>query len=293
MFSKFRITITFQPGDCMFKKVTKPVQIGPYTIGGGNFAIIAGPCSIESEKQFRTTAQLVKEAGAVVLRGGIFKLRTNPHTFQGLGSKAFSIVREIKKETGLPFISEVTDPRQISDMVGIVDAFQVGSRNMHNYELLKEVGATGYPILLKRSFSGLIDEWILAAEYILGQGNEKVIFCERGIRTFETKTRNTFDLNAVAYIKQNTHFPIIADPSHGTGICELVTPMSLAAAAAGADGLIVEVHPHPHTAKSDGHQSLLPEEFSAMTAQLDKLLKAMDKKLLRPQAMDRKLLRPQ
>ena len=261
---------------------TKPVEIGPYTIGGQAFAIIAGPCAIESKEQFQTTAKSVKASGASLLRGGMFKLRTSPKSFQGLGREAFAIARAVKEEVGLPFISEVTDARYIGDMMSVVDAFQVGSRNMHNYELLKELGTIDKPVLLKRGFSGLIDEWILAAEHISAQGNEKIILCERGIRSFETKTRNTFDLNAVAYIKQKTHFPVIADPSHGTGVRELVIPMSLAAAAAGADGLILEVHPYPSQARSDGHQSLHLEELSHMVTRLDRLLKALDRTLLRP-----------
>ena len=258
---------------------TRPVPIGPHRIGGGAFAIIAGPCSIESREQFQTTALSVKDSGAHLLRGGMFKLRTNPESFQGLREKAFSIALEVKEQTGLSFISEITDPRQISDMMGIVDAFQVGSRNMYNYDLLKELGALDKPVVLKRSFSGFIDEWILAAEYIYQQGNKNVILCERGIRSFETKTRNTLDLNAVAYIKQNTHFPIIADPSHGTGLSELVTPMALAAAAAGADGIMVEVHPSASEAKSDGRQALGLGEFRNLVIQLEKILGALDKKL--------------
>lgn len=262
---------------------TKPVKIGSHTIGGKDFAVIAGPCAIESKEQFQTTAHFVRELGGHFLRGGMFKLRTNPKSFQGLKEQAFQIAREVKTEVGLPFISEITDVRQIDDMVEVVDALQVGSRNMHNYELLKELGSVDKPILLKRGFSSLIDEWLLAAEYISSQGNKNIILCERGIRSFETKTRNTFDLNAVAYIKQNTHFPIIADPSHATGIRELVPPMSLAAAAAGADGIIVEIHPNPDEAHSDGRQSLHFEDFRHLMNQLDRLLEALDRKRLRSQ----------
>lgn len=262
---------------------TIPVQIGPYVIGGNDFVVIAGPCAIESKEQFQTTALSVKDSGANLLRGGMFKLRTSPGSFQGLRREAFSIVREVKEKMNLPFISEITDARQMSDIMDIVDVFQVGSRNMYNYELLKELGTIDKPVVLKRSFSALIDEWLLAAEYLYLQGNKNVILCERGIRSFETKTRNTFDLNAVAYIKQNTHFPVIADPSHATGMRELVSPMSLAAAAAGADGIIVEVHPCPNEAKSDGRQSLHLDEFQSLMAQLEKLLKALDRKLLKPQ----------
>ena len=260
-------------------KCTNSVQIGSQTVGGGNFSIIAGPCSIESKDHFLTTAVAVKQAGATLLRGGMFKMRTNPNTFQGLGSEAFDLVKGIKEESGLSFISEVTDPRQISDLMTIVDAFQVGSRNMYNYTLLSELGRSQKPVLLKRGFSGLIDEWLNAAEYITKEDNPNVILCERGIRSFETKTRNTFDINAIAYLKQNCSYPIIADPSHGTGVRELVTPISLAAAAAGADGLMIEVHPSPENALSDGFQTLSFEEFEALMLKLKTLVPALGLKL--------------
>lgn len=258
---------------------TNPVRIGRQIIGNGDFTVIAGPCSIESASHFSEVAKTVKQAGAVLLRGGMFKLRTHPGTFQGLGAEAYDIVKNVKRETGLGFVSEITDPRLVGDFVGLVDAFQVGSRNMHNYDLLKELGQTRTPVLLKRGFSGLIKEWLLAAEYILKGGNESVVLCERGIRTFETTTRNTFDLNAVAYIKEHTHFPIIADPSHATGETALVTPMALAAAAAGADGIIVEVHPQPREALSDGFQALNYEQFDTLMEKLQRMLPALDREL--------------
>ncbi len=258
---------------------TTPVKIANITIGGPEFTVIAGPCSVESQEQFSSTGLAVKKSGASLLRGGIFKLRTRPESFQGLGSSAFSMAKEIKSQLGMGFISEVTDPRQIGDLDDVVDAFQVGSRNMHNYELLKELGKTDKPIVLKRGLSGLIKEWLHAAEYILSQGNEQIVLCERGIRTFETATRNTFDLNAVAYIKENTPFPIIADPSHATGKSSFVTPLSLAAAAAGADGLMIEVHPNPADAKSDGPQSLNFNEFNLLMTQLERVLESLDRKL--------------
>ncbi len=230
-------------------------------IGGRSFLVIAGPCSIESEAHLRETAQGVKNAGAAVLRGGIFKMRTNPTSFQGMGSSAFSFLKEIKSELKMPLVSEITDPRQISDMMDLVDMFQVGSRNMYNYALLKELGQVNKPVLLKRGFSATADEWINAAEYIYKGGNEGVVLCERGIRTFETTTRNTLDLNTVAYLKAHTSFPVIVDPSHGTGRPELIGPMSLAAAAVGADGIIIEVHPRPKEALSDGHQALTFAQF--------------------------------
>ncbi len=260
---------------------TKPVEFGGLTIGGPDFAVIAGPCSIESLEQFTETAQFVADNGAVMLRGGMFKLRTNPSSFQGMGRDAFDIVREVKARTGLPFVSEVTDPRQINDFASLVDVFQVGSRNMHNYALLKELGSVDKPVLLKRGFSGMISEWLYSAEYVVKHGNPRVILCERGIRTFETATRNTFDLNAVAFVKRHSHFPVLADPSHATGATDLVIPMALASAAAGADGIIVEVHPRPSEALSDGFQALTLPMFKDLMARLEKILNALDKKMLK------------
>ncbi len=258
---------------------TKPIRVGGVEIGGSAFVVMAGPCSVESLPQFAQTADVVKKAGAVILRGGMFKLRTNPDSFQGMGQDAFSIVREVKARTGLQFVSEITDPRQVSDFTGLVDMFQVGSRNMHNYALLKELGQVQTPVLLKRGFSGLISEWLQSAEYIIKYGNPNVVLCERGIRTFETATRNTFDLNAIAYVKEHTSFPVIADPSHATGAASLVTPMALAAAAAGADGIIVEVHPDPTIALSDGFQALTPDMFRNLMARLERVLAALDRGL--------------
>jgi len=258
---------------------TKIVKIGNIEIGGPRFVVIAGPCSIESEDQFSKTTASVLSNGACLLRGGLFKLRTRPNSFQGYGKDAFQWVKNVKQTYKAPFISEITDPRQIGDLHPLVDAFQVGSRNMHNYELLKELGQAEKPVILKRGFSGLINEWLLAAEYIQTHGNPNVILCERGIRTFETNTRNTFDLNAVAFIKQNSDLPILADPSHATGIKELVKPMSLASAAAGADGIMVEVHPNPAEAKSDGFQALTFSDFEDLMLQLKRLLPALDREI--------------
>ncbi|MEO0335680.1 MAG: N-acetylneuraminate synthase family protein, partial [Pseudomonadota bacterium] len=207
---------------------------------------------------------------------------TSPESFQGLGSNAYGLVKQITDEIGMPFISEVTDPRQIADMMNYVDVFQVGSRNMHNYALLKELGTTDKPVLLKRGFAGSIKEWILAAEYVTKGGNDQVVLCERGIRTFETATRNTFDINAVAYIKQNTSFPVIADTSHGTGDTPLVTPVALAAAAAGADGLLIETHPNPAEAQSDGFQALNFDQFRSLMESLPKVLDAVGRKMHSP-----------
>ncbi len=236
------------------------IQIGKIRIGR-DFLLIAGPCSVESEAQTLEIAQAVKEAGADMIRGGAFKPRTSPYNFQGLGLKGLKILEKAKEQTGLPIISEVLDTRDVSWMCEYVDVLQIGTRNMQNFSLLKEVGKTNTPVLLKRGMYSTISEWLNCAEYILNEGNSKVILCERGIRTFETYTRNTLDLSAVAALKELTHLPVIVDPAHGTGKASLILPMSLAAVAAGADGLILEVHNHPEAALSDRDQALTPEQF--------------------------------
>lgn len=225
---------------------------------------------------FRKIALSVKEAGATALRGGIFKMRTRAQSFQGLGAEAIEIARAVKTETGLPFVSEITDPRQIETLGEVVDVFQVGARNMHNYELLKELGKLRKPILLKRGLAAYLDEFVAASEYILRAGNAQVILCERGIRSFERATRNTLDLSAVPYLKQKTGLPVIVDPSHATGRRDLVSPMCWAAAAAGADGVMVEVHPDPATALSDGEQALTLEDFDIMVPKLSRILTAIE-----------------
>lgn len=257
----------------------KIVRIGSVEIGGPKFTVIAGPCSIESETQFKNTSLSVKKSGASILRGGIWKMRTSPQSFQGLGEESFQFIRKVKTEVGLPLISEVTDARQIEELANVVDAYQVGARNMHNYSLLRELGKQPKPVLLKRNFSAFIDEWLKAADYITNEGNDQVILCERGIRTFETATRNTLDLNAVVYAKKHSSFPVIVDPSHAVGISELVAPLCYASAAAGADGLIVEVHPQPSEALSDGQQALTFSNFDQMMRQLEKVLNAFDRGL--------------
>lgn len=261
---------------------TKTVKVGSVTIGGPAFTVIAGPCSIENESQFLETASAVRELGASLLRGGIWKMRTSAKSFQGLGADSFDFIKTVCKKTGMSLVSEITDARQIEEVHDFVEMFQVGSRNMHNYSLLKELGKTQKPVLLKRGFSALIDEWIKAAEYITDGGNENVILCERGIRTFETATRNTLDLNAVAYAKRRTRLPVIVDPSHGVGISDLVPDLALAAAAVGADGIIVEVHPRPSEALSDGQQALTPKEFEKMMTTLERVLTALDRPLNKP-----------
>lgn len=261
------------------KHNSKPVKVGSSTIGDGSFSVWAGPCSIESREQFLATAHEVKKRGGVGLRGGLFKLRTDPTSFQGLGEKAFEIVKQVKQEAQLPFVSEVTDPRQIADFMDIVDVFQVGSRNMHNYSLLKELSLVKKPVLLKRGLAATFKEWMLAADYLLKGGNDQIILCERGIRTFETSTRNTFDINSIALAKHESPFPVLADPSHGTGMAKIVSQVALAAAAAGADGLLIEVHPEPAKALSDGYQSLNFEQYSDLMNRLPKLLAAIDRKM--------------
>ncbi len=255
------------------------IKIGQTQIGGPDFTVIAGPCSVESEDQFRTTAVGVKKSGAALLRGGIWKMRTSPTAFQGLGESSFEFIKKIKQETGMSLVSEISDIRQVEQISGFVDAFQVGARNMHNYSLLKELGQQNKPVLLKRNFSAYIDEWLKAADYITNGGNQNVILCERGIRTFETATRNTLDLNAVVYAKKHSKFPVIVDPSHAVGIAEFVPQLCYASAAAGADGLIVEVHPNPRVALSDGPQALTLDVFEKMMVQLEKVLFAFDRKL--------------
>lgn len=259
--------------------MTRTVKIGPLEIGNATFTMIAGPCSIESEKQFFETSGFVINNGASMVRGGIFKMRTEPDAFQGLGDHALELVKKMKETIHAPFIAEITDPRQIDKLLPVVDCFQVGSRNMYNYELLKELGTYKIPVLLKRGFSALIKEWVKAADYLIKNGNSDVILCERGIRSFDTTMRNTLDLASVAYLKAHFDFPVIVDPSHGTGRPELIPPMTKAAIASGADGVIVEVHPNPEQALSDGFQALNFNGFSALMDQIRPYLTLVNKKL--------------
>lgn len=256
------------------------VNIGAHSIGNSTFTVIAGPCSIESESQFLPTAEFVLSKGASIVRGGIYKMRTQPDAFQGLGEQAIQLVKKLKENISAPFIAEITDPRQIDSLMPIVDCFQVGSRNMYNYELLKELGQLKVPVFLKRGFSALIKEWIKAADYVVSAGNENVILCERGIRSFEGPLRNTLDLASVTYLKQNFDFPVFVDPSHGTGMPELIPAMSKAAIACGADGIMVEVHPNPEEALSDGFQALTYESFSNLMDQIRPFVDLMNRKLV-------------
>ena len=255
------------------------VEIGGASIGGDKFMVIAGPCAIESLEQMRETAAAVKEHGASALRGGAFKPRTSPYSFQGLGLEGLKIMKQVKEELGIPAVTEIIELSDVDAVVEHADALQVGARNMHNFQLLKALGHCGKPVILKRGMAATIKDLLLAAEYIVSEGNNDVILCERGIRTFETATRNTLDLNCVPFIKQRSHLPVLVDPSHGTGVRDLVIPMARAAAAAGADGVMVEVHRDPTEAWSDGQQSLFPAQFKALMAGLRPFVEAAGKTL--------------
>ena len=252
---------------------------GGVTIGGKRLAIMAGPCSVENRQMLFDTAKAVHSAGATVLRGGAFKPRSSPYSFQGLGEEGLKLLREAARATGMQVVTELMDARDIQLLEQYADLIQIGARNMQNFELLKEVGQSKKPVLLKRGLSATITEFFLAAEYILSQGNFNVILCERGIRTFETATRFTLDLNAVPVIKELSHLPVVVDPSHGTGEWDYVGPMAKAAVAAGADGLMIEVHPNPEVALSDGPQSLLPKTFAALMKDLKKVAAAVGRAL--------------
>lgn len=246
------------------------VSVGGARIGAGDLVVIAGPCSVESEDQLMETARAVKSAGAQMLRGGAYKPRTSPYDFQGLGVEALRLLRDASRETGLPIVTEVMSEADVETVADYADMLQVGARNMQNFSLLRKLATVSRPILLKRGPSATIKEWLLAAEYLLAGGNSNVVLCERGIKTFETATRNTLDLAAIALVKELSHLPVLADPSHGTGLRSLVPPMSKAAAAAGADGLMIEVHPCPERALSDGPQSLDLKGFEEMMKDLGK-----------------------
>ena len=257
------------------------VRAGEAVIGGGNFSVIAGPCSVESEEQVVGIAEAVKASGAAMLRGGAFKPRTSPYSFQGMGTPGLDLLLEAKKATGLPIVSEIMAPRYVELFEEKVDVVQIGARNMQNFDLLKEVGRMSKPILLKRGLSNSYEEWIMSAEYIMSEGNENVILCERGIRTFETYTRNTLDLSAIPAVKKMSHLPIIVDPSHAAGLAWMVEPLAMAAIAAGADGLIIEVHNDPPHAKCDGQQSLTPAQFDILMRKMGVLVDLMGKKLIK------------
>jgi len=251
------------------------VNVNGVTVGGKELVVMAGPCAVESREQILETAQAVKEAGAKILRGGAFKPRTSPYSFQGLGVEGLHLLAEAREETGLPVVTEVMAPEMVPLVSTYADILQIGARNMQNYALLHAVGEAQRPVLLKRGMMSTIEELLMAAEYILSHGNDRVILCERGIRTFEPYTRNTLDISAVPLLKQITHLPVIVDPSHSTGKWELVAPVARAAIAAGADGLIIEVHPHPEQALSDGAQSLKPDRFLRLMESLGPIAEAV------------------
>jgi len=265
---------------------TKPtdtiVNINGVKVGGSEIVVIAGPCAVESREQLFETARSVRKSGAHILRGGAFKPRSSPYSFQGMGEEGLKLLYEIRKETGMPVVTEVMDTRQVEMVAQYADMIQIGSRNMQNYPLLKEAGICRKPVLLKRGMMATIDEYLMAAEYVLSHGNEQVILCERGIRTFETSTRNTLDLSAVPVLKRLTHLPVIVDPSHGTGVRWMVPPMAKAAVAVGADGLIMEVHYNPESALCDGYQSLSLEEFDSLMCDLRKIAQAVGREILAP-----------
>ena len=261
------------------KKEDTIVQVGKVKIGGNRVAVIAGPCAVENYDQIMSIAESVREAGAVMLRGGAFKPRTSPYAFQGLGEEGLKLLRKAGDAFDMPITSEVVSPRDVQMMAGYVDMFQIGARNMQNFELLKEVGKTGMPVLLKRGLSATIEEWLMAAEYLMASGTDQVVLCERGIRTYEKATRNTLDCSAIPVVQKLTHLPVIGDPSHATGIRDMVAPMSLAIVASGASGVIVEVHNCPEKALSDGPQSLYPSQFSKLVRDIQALCPVVGKSL--------------
>ena len=273
-----RIQEPYKAANRKFHPDDTVIKVGDNEIGGKSFTFIAGPCSVESEEQIVEVAKAVKAAGATVLRGGAFKPRTSPYAFQGLKDAGIRLLLEAKKQTGMPIITEIMSVAHL-DLFADVDIIQVGARNMQNFELLKELGRSDKPIFLKRGLANTVEEWLMSAEYIMSGGNNRVILCERGIRTFEPYTRNTLDLSAVPLVKEKTHLPVFVDPSHASGLSRLVRPLSLAAVGAGADGLIIEVHNNPECALCDGAQSLRPEQFEDVVNRVKVMLPLVDKKI--------------
>ena len=269
------ITSGYKLASRQFKPENSVIDVDGVQIGDDKLVVMAGPCAVESREQLLESAAIVKQAGATFLRGGAYKPRTSPYSFQGLEEQGLKFLAEAREVTGLKIVTEVVDPQSVAVVAEYADVLQIGARNMQNFQLLKTVGRAGKPVLLKRGIAATIEEWLNAAEYVMNEGNYKVMLCERGIRTFETATRNTLDLSAVAVLKNACHLPIIVDPSHGTGHWKLVRPMARAAVAAGADGLMIEVHPKPDEAMSDGMQSLTPENFAALMTEVDGIAKVM------------------
>ena len=276
-----RVQEPYKKANRKFHPEDTVVSVGGASIGGGKFSVIAGPCSVESEEQIIEVAQDVQKSGAAMLRGGAFKPRTSPYSFQGMGLDGLDLLLEAKAATGLPIVTEIMTPKYCEIFEEKVDLVQIGARNMQNFDLLKEVGKMSKPVLLKRGLSSTYEEWIMSAEYIMSEGNENVILCERGIRTFETYTRNTLDVSAIPAIRRMSHLPIIIDPSHSGGYYWLVEPLAMAAVAAGADGLIIEVHNNPACAKCDGQQSLTPENFDQLMGKVGALTNLMGKELVK------------
>ena len=274
-----RVQEPYKKANRKFHPEDTVVTVGNAKIGGGSFSVIAGPCSVESKEQICGVAEDVKRSGAALMRGGAFKPRTSPYSFQGMGTPGLDLLLEAKARTGMPIVTELMSPKYCQLFEDKVDVIQIGARNMQNFDLLKEVGKLSKPILLKRGMSSSYEEWIMSAEYIMSEGNENVILCERGVRTFETYTRNTLDLSAIPAIKKMSHLPVVVDPSHATGMYWMVEPMALAAVAAGADGLIIEVHNDPANAKCDGPQSLTPERFDALMGKIQPMLGLVGKDL--------------
>ena len=274
-----RVQEPFKRANRSFHPEDSVIDVSGVKIGGRKLAVIAGPCSVENETQIVGVAKSVKLAGATLLRGGAFKPRTSPYSFQGLKEEGLDLLKIARKETGLPIVTEIMSARMLERFVEDVDLIQVGARNMQNFELLKELGRTNVPVLLKRGLSATIEEWLMAAEYIMAGGNDNVILCERGIRTFETYTRNTLDLSAIPAVKKLSHLPVIVDPSHAAGLWWMVEPMAKAAVAAGADGLIIEVHNDPEHALCDGAQSLKPERFARLMGELSGIAKIVGREL--------------
>lgn len=274
-----RVQEPFKRANRSFHPEDSVIDVSGVKIGGRKLTVIAGPCSVENETQIVGVAKSVKLAGATLLRGGAFKPRTSPYSFQGLKEEGLDLLKIARKETGLPIVTEIMSARMLERFVEDVDLIQVGARNMQNFELLKELGRTNVPVLLKRGLSATIEEWLMAAEYIMAGGNDNVILCERGIRTFETYTRNTLDLSAIPAVKKLSHLPVIVDPSHAAGLWWMVEPMAKAAVAAGADGLIIEVHNDPEHALCDGAQSLKPERFARLMGELSGIAKIVGREL--------------
>jgi 3-deoxy-7-phosphoheptulonate synthase len=277
--SATKIAVPFKLASRAFQPHDTLITVGRCTIGGEQLALMAGPCSVESETQAFTIAEAVARSGATILRGGAFKPRTSPYSFQGLGEAGLRLLRRAADAHGLAVVSEVMDTQQVELVARYADILQIGARNMQNYSLLREVGHTHKPILLKRGLASTIEEWLMSAEHVLSQGNVQVILCERGIRTFETYTRNTLDLNAIPVVKELSHLPVIVDPSHGTGIRKMVAPMARASIAVGADGVIVEVHHDPDHALSDGAQSLYPDQFDELVRQIKTIAEVIGRRV--------------